>query len=55
MMFKIVRSSDSFIDRENVPNDEFESLEELMDFQESVKYPLIITPGQIEIYDDWRE
>lgn len=31
------------------------SLEELLELQDAVKHPLIITPDQIEIYDGYRE
>jgi len=63
MKFKVVRSSDSFIqdamDEQagvRIPMTlEVDTIQELMEFQEDCKYPLIITPNRIEIYDDWRE
>jgi len=63
MKFNVVRSSDSFIqdamDEQagvRIPMKlDVDTIEELMEFQKDCKYPLIITPNRIEIYDDWRE
>lgn len=39
----------------NTPGIEFNTLEELIAFSKEVEHPLIVTDGEIEIYDDWRE
>lgn len=51
MIFRLMKSSDYFYEGMV----EINTLEELLEFQDNSKSPIIISGDLIEVYDDYRE